>query len=191
MKLRYFTLSTIKEAAVLVREGGLIAYPTEGTYGLGCDPHNARATASLFQLKQRSNELGFLLIAADYEQVLQYVDESRVPTRMLRRVKTSWPGPVTWILPRTSKVPAWVVGTHEGIALRVTEHEPAAELCRAFGGALISTSANPHGRPPARSAQAVADYFGTTLDGVVAGPTGGSSAPTPIFDALTGRTVRA
>jgi L-threonylcarbamoyladenylate synthase len=190
MPLRYFTLSTIHKAAALLREGALIAYPTEAVYGLGCDPHNASAVEMLFRLKQRSSDTGFLLIAADYDQVSRYIDESRVPVQMLQKVKASWPGATTWVLPPTREVPPWVVGAHEGIALRITAHEPAAELCRAFGGALVSTSANPHGKTPARSAQSVVDYFATSLHGVVAGPIGGSSSPTPIFDAVSGHTVR-
>jgi L-threonylcarbamoyladenylate synthase len=106
-------------------------------------------------------------------------------------VKASWPGPNTWIFPRTAQVPDWVAGAHAGIALRVTAHEPAAALCRAWGGALVSTSANPHGSPPARSAQQALDYFGDALDGVLDGPLGGQERPTVIRDALTGAIIRA
>jgi L-threonylcarbamoyladenylate synthase len=84
-----------------------------------------------------------------------------------------------------------VAGTHAGIALRVTAHAPAAALCRAFGGALVSTSANPHGQPPARSAQVVAGYFGDALDGMLDAPLGDSEQPTTIRDALTGAIIRA
>ncbi len=88
-------------------------------------------------------------------------------------------------------MPAWIAGTHAGIALRITAHEPAAALCRAFGGALVSTSANPHGQPAARSAQRVADYFGDGLDGVLDAPLGDQARPTVIRDALTGAIIRA
>jgi L-threonylcarbamoyladenylate synthase len=88
-------------------------------------------------------------------------------------------------------VPDWVAGVHAGVALRVTAHAPAAALCRAFGGALVSTSANPHGQPAARTAQTVADYFGDALDGLLDAPLGGQTSPTMIRDALTGAMIRA
>jgi len=106
-------------------------------------------------------------------------------------VRASWPGPHTWIFPRSAAVPDWVVGAHAGIALRVTAHEPAAALCRAYGGALVSTSANPHGRPPAKSAQTVRDYFGDMLAGLLDAPLGAQDRPTTIRDALTGAIIRA
>ena len=147
-----FALAECDAAAALMRSGGVLAYPTEAVYGLGCDPRDQVAFERLFALKQRPPTQGVLLIAADFAQVERYIDLDRVPAEVLAQVKASWPGPSTWIFPRTAEVPAWVAGAHAGIALRVTAHEPAAALCRAWGGALVSTSANPHGSPPARSA---------------------------------------
>jgi L-threonylcarbamoyladenylate synthase len=87
-------------------------------------------------------------------------------------------------------VPAWLAGAHAGIALRVTAHEPAAALCRAFGGALVSTSANRHGEPPARSATAIRAMFGDEIDAILNAPVGGLERPTPIRDAISGASVR-
>jgi len=84
-----------------------------------------------------------------------------------------------------------VAGAHAGIALRVTAHEPAAALCRAYGAALVSTSANPHGEPPARTADVAAGYFGPALDGLLDAPTGEQLRPTVIRDALSGAIIRA
>ncbi|MGN2243427.1 L-threonylcarbamoyladenylate synthase [Frateuria sp. GZRR33] len=186
-----FTLAECEAAAALMRRGGVLAYPTEAVYGLGCDPRDQAAFRRLFALKQRPPTQGVLLIAADFAQVERYIDLARVPAEVLVQVKASWPGPNTWIFPRTAEVPDWVAGAHAGIALRVTAHEPAAALCRAWGGALVSTSANPHGSPPARSAQQVLDYFGDRLDGVLDAPLGGQGRPTVIRDALTGAIIRA
>ena len=124
-------------------------------------------------------------------QVERYIDLPAVPAEAMQRVRASWPGPYTWVFPRSAAVPAWIAGAHAGIALRVTTHAPAASLCRAFGGALVSTSANPHGHPPARSAQEVAEYFGDALDGVLDAPLGGQTRPTVIRDALLGAIIRA
>ena len=189
--LHRFDLTELEAAAALLRAGGVLAYPTEAVFGLGCDPHDHAAFERVFALKQRPSDQGVLLIAADFAQVERYIDMAAVPADSLRQAQASWPGPYTWIFPRSAALPAWVAGAHAGIALRVTAHAPAAALCRAFGGALVSTSANPHGQPPARSAQAVAEYFGDALDGVLEASLGGQTRPTVIRDALSGAIIRA
>jgi L-threonylcarbamoyladenylate synthase len=185
-----FTRADVTAAAALMRSGGVLAYPTEAVYGLGCDPHDQHAFERLFALKQRPPTQGVLLIAAEFAQVERYIDLAAVPAHVLDQVRASWPGPNTWIFPRSAVVPAWVAGAHAGIALRVTAHEPAAALCRAFGAALVSTSANPHGQPPARDAETVVSYFGDALDGLLDAPLGGQDRPTVIRDALSGAIIR-
>jgi len=185
-----FTLADVDPAAALMRRGGVLAYPTEAVFGLGCDPHNLDAFERLFALKQRPPAQGVLLIASDFAQVERYIDLAAVPAGVLAQVRESWPGPYTWIFPRSPEVPDWVAGAHAGIALRVTAHAPAAALCRAYGGAIVSTSANPHGQPPARSADVAAGYFGAALDGLLDAPTGEQERPTVIRDALSGAIIR-
>ena len=189
--LQHFTLAESAAAAERLHAGDVLAYPTEAVFGLGCDPHDRVAFERLFALKQRPPTQGVLLIAAEFAQVERYIELAAVPAESLQQVRASWPGPHTWIFPRSADVPAWIAGAHAGIALRVTAHEPAAALCRAFGGALVSTSANPHGQPPARRAQTVVDYFGDALDGLLDAPLGGQSSPTVIRDALSGAIIRA
>jgi L-threonylcarbamoyladenylate synthase len=188
---RHFALDQLDDAAVLLRGGGVLAYPTEAVFGLGCDPRDRAAFERIFALKQRPPTQGVLLIAADLAQVERYIARAAVPDEVMEQVRASWPGPNTWIFPRSAEVPEWVAGAHAGIALRVTAHQPAAALCRAYGGALVSTSANPHGQPPARSAAAVESYFGAALDGLLDAPLGGLERPTVIRDALTGAIIRA
>lgn len=185
-----FDSSDVEAAVVALRRGGVVAYPTEAVFGLGCDPRDRAAFERLFALKQRPPTQGVLLIGADLDQVAPYIDLAATPREALERVRASWPGPHTWILPRAAGVPEWIAGGHAGIALRVTAHAPAAALCRAFGGALVSTSANRHGEAPARSAEEVRLAFGTTLDAILNGPTGGLERPTPIRDAISGESVR-
>ena len=189
--LRTFTLAELDDAATLLRDGGVMAYPTEAVFGLGCNPHDPAAFAKIFALKQRPATQGVLLIAAEFAQLERYIDFTQVPDAVLAQVHASWPGPHTWVFPRSAAVPDWVAGAHAGIALRVTAHEPAAALCRAFGSALVSTSANPHGEPPAKSTQTVRDYFGDALDGLLDAPLGTQDRPTTIRDALTGAIIRA
>jgi L-threonylcarbamoyladenylate synthase len=185
-----FTLDELDAAAALLRRGGVIAYPTEAVFGLGCDPHDRTAFERIFALKQRPATQGVLLIAAEFTQVERYIDLGAVSPDVLARVRASWPGPHTWIFPRSSAVPEWVAGAHAGIALRVTAHAPAAALCRAFGGALVSTSANPHGEPPARSPTTLEAYFGDRLDGLLDAPLGDQQKPTVIRDAISGAIIR-
>lgn len=182
--------SALQTAASALREGGVVAYPTEAVYGLGCDPRNQRAFARLFELKQRPPTQGVLLIAADFAQVEMYIDLARMPADALARARASWPGPHTWIFPRAATVPDWIAGSHAGIALRVTAHPLAAALCRAFGGALVSTSANRHGVAPARTTQAVREAFGSELAYILDGAVGDLDRPTPIRDAISGEQIR-
>lgn len=180
----------IEAAAEALRAGGVIAYPTEAVFGLGCDPVNATAFARLFALKQRPPAQGVLLIGADFSQVDKYIDAAATPAAALERARATWPGPYTWVFPRAAATPAWLAGAHAGIALRVTAHPVAAALCRAFGGAIVSTSANRHGGAPARSAADVHAVFGADLRYILDRPIGESARPTTIRDALTGATIR-
>jgi L-threonylcarbamoyladenylate synthase len=177
-------------AVEALRSGGVIAYPTEAVYGLGCDPRNEQACARLFALKQRPPGQGVLLIGSEFAQVAPYIDLATTPAMAIARAQATWPGPHTWIFPRATGVPAWIAGTHAGIALRVTAHAPAADLCRAFGGAVVSTSANRHGEAPALSAAALYAAFGDQLGAILNGALGGLERPTPIRDAISGDFVR-
>ena len=186
--MRRFSHDQTGEAAALLRAGGVLAYPTEAVFGLGCDPDNHAAFEKIFALKRRPPEQGILLIAADFSQIADWID---APPDAIARAQATWPGPYTWIFPRSPRVPEWVAGGHSGIALRLTAHPVAAALCDAFGGPVVSTSANRHGEPPARSAEDVEAILGAELDGVLHGATGGMLHPTPIADAVTGAIIRA
>ena len=107
--LRTFTLAELDAAASLLRAGGVLAYPTEAVYGLGCGPHDRAAFEQIFALKQRPATQGVLLIAADFAQVERYIDFARVPGRVLDEVRGSWPGPHTWIFPRSADEPDWAL----------------------------------------------------------------------------------
>lgn len=180
----------LAEAGQRLRDGAVAAYPTEAVYGLGCDPMNQTACGRLYQLKQRPSSRPLLLIGSSLEMLLPFMDRRGLSEPQWQRILASWPGPHTWIFPRSALVEDWVAGDHPGIALRWTAHPLAAALCTAFGGPLVSTSANPHGRAPARSAQEVQDYFGDRLDLVLDGPTGGQDRPSTIREALDGQLVR-
>ncbi|HMM56016.1 MAG: Sua5/YciO/YrdC/YwlC family protein [Proteobacteria bacterium] len=182
--------AALQSAVAALRAGGVVAYPTEAVYGLGCDPHDHAAFERVFALKQRPATQGVLLIAADFAQAEKYIDLARVPADALARARATWPGPHTWIFPRAASVPDWIAGSHTGIALRVTAHPLAAALCNAFGGAIVSTSANRHGEAPARTAAQVRSAFGDQLVYILDGAVGGQERPTPIRDAISGELIR-
>lgn len=185
-----FKLPDVGKLATTLHDGGLVAYPTEAVFGLGCDPYNEAAVRRICALKAREVEQGLLLVAGHVTQIRAWVDWSSVPKAILQRVQTSWPGPTTWILPRGAAVPRWVTGDREGIAVRVTAHLPTATLCNAFGGAVISTSANPHGHAPARDTDGLLQYFAGKVDAVLDEQVGNAAAPSQIIDALTGKIIR-
>jgi L-threonylcarbamoyladenylate synthase len=188
---RTYALDELGTFCDLIAAGGVVAYPTEAVFGLGCDPFSEAAVQRVFQLKRRDPAQGFLVIAASEEQLQPFVDWDRVPARQRHAIATSWPGPTTWVLPRSHHSPAAVSGAHGGIAARVTAHPAAVALCHAFGGALVSTSANRHGQPPARNLSEVQSGFATgDLDGVLDAPLGGLRHPSAIIDALTGSVIR-
>lgn len=172
-----------------VQRGGVIAYPTEAVYGLGCDPAQLAAVQRVLTLKQRPAHKGLILIAADFDQLAPYLLPLDSVTHA--RVMATWPGAVTWILPAQPHVSPLIRGEHDTLAVRVSAHPTCRALCLRLGHPLISTSANLSTLPPARDAQAVAAQFGTLLDGIVDAPVGGQAQPTEIRQGATGEVVRA
>ena len=169
--------------------GGVIAYPTEGVWGLGCEPLNRHACARILSLKRRPRAKGFILIASDFSQLKPFVQA--MPGAKLAPALKTWPGPATWLVPASAWLPQYLTGGRRTLAVRVTAHPAARALCAAYGGPIVSTSANISGHAPARTALQVQRQFGGALDYVVPGETGGLKGPTPIRDLVTGRQVRA
>lgn len=169
----------IRQAARILRAGGIIAYPTEAVWGLGCDPFNQQAVGRLLEIKRRPEHKGLILAAASESQIAGLLDP--LSTEQRARLAATWPGPNTWLLPDPdNRVPPWIKGRHCGVAVRVSAHPLVQALCSAFGGPLVSTSANISSAPPARSAVKVRAYFGCNVDCLLDGPLGGLDKPTTI-----------
>jgi L-threonylcarbamoyladenylate synthase len=178
----------IREAVRRLGEGGVIAYPTETVFGLGCDPFNAQAVLRVLDLKQRSIEQGVILIASDFAHLEPLLLPLSVTIR--NRILETWPGPVTWALPCLPEIPAWLRGSHRSLAVRLTSHPLARTLCAAWNGPLVSTSANRHGKHPATSALGVRMAFDDELDYILHGKAAGAGKPSEIRDGITGRVLR-
>lgn len=178
----------IDHAVYCLRQGGVIAYPTEAVFGFGCDPFNIDAVTRLMELKQRPFQAGFILVAANWEQVEPLTEP--IPPAQQAQVIASWPGPVTWIFPCPPTVPTWLRGNHTGIALRISAHPIIQQLCLSFGGPIVSTSANVHGHPPARDFHTVQLLFENKVDFIVPGKVGSEQNPSRIRDAITGVYLR-
>jgi L-threonylcarbamoyladenylate synthase len=165
----------------------LIAYPTESCYGLGCDPHNPRALKRLVRLKGRSAAKGLLLIADHIKRLQPFMRPLSAPD--LARMRRSWPGPVTWVVPASATCLPELTGGRPTIAVRVTAHSGAARLCRSLGMALVSTSANKSGKKPAKTAAECRRIFGTQVR-VIAGRIGPRRRPSTLVDLATGILLR-
>lgn len=151
--------AAVKAAVSVLRRGGVIAYPTETTYGLGCDPRNAQAVARIYRIKGREKKKPFLLVAADAKQAGRVADAgARRGIFLQDAVKRHWPGPLTLVLPARGGLAKDVAPRGE-VAIRASSSAFVQAVCRAFGFPVVSTSANRSGEPDARSGRAVVKMF--------------------------------
>ncbi|WP_058914321.1 L-threonylcarbamoyladenylate synthase type 1 TsaC [Entomohabitans teleogrylli] len=179
----------IADMVRVLKQQNVIAYPTEAVFGVGCDPDSEAAVMKLLELKQRPIDKGLILIAADFEQLRPYINDSVLTNVQRADVFSRWPGPVTFVFPARTETPHWLTGRFDSLAVRVTDHPLVIALCRAFGKPIVSTSANLSGLPPCRTTSEVMAQFGKDFP-VLDGETGGRRNPSEIRDALTGELFR-
>jgi len=175
-----------RRASEVLLGGGIIAYPTEGVFGLGCLPDDIGALERVLAIKQRDPRKGLILIAAQPEQLDDWIDPAvrgALPEPDPRQ-------PVTWIVRPAARVPALVTGDNPGLAVRITTNPVAAAICKAVDMPIVSTSANVAGRPVARNAFILRRSFGHLVDYVVPGECGPASGPSEIRELETGRVLR-
>lgn len=181
------TAALIHTLRTHLKQGGVIAYPTESCYGLGCDPRNRRAVMKILRLKGRPQKKGMILVGADFCQLKSYV--APLDAGQWQKISPTWPGPVTWLLPASRKAQPWLRGRHSSLAVRVTAHPFAAHLCRVLGMALVSTSANRSGLKSARTYAECSNSFGNRVL-VLPGLIGKRRKPSAILDLATGTVIR-
>lgn len=179
----------LKQAVRALNAGGVIAYPTEAVWGLGCDPFDSKAVYRLLRLKHRPVAKGLILVAADVSQLgplLHYLSAAEQ-----RLLASPQPQPTTWLLPdEHDLIPHWIKGYNPDVAVRVSTHSGVKALCKGFDGLLVSTSANVSSQPPARSRADIKRYFAGQLDYVLPGQLGGYAQPSEIRALRSGRVYR-
>ncbi len=144
----------------------------------------------ILDIKQRQVRKGLILIASGLEQLAPYLDLTRLAPERFDDVLATWPGPVTWLIPATRSTPWWLTGEHDTLAVRITRHPLARALCDRAGHALVSTSANRAGRPPARNALQTRLALDADPDYILNGATGAQTRPSEIRDARSGEIIR-
>lgn len=171
-----------------LNKGQVVAIPTEAVYGLSVDASNLSAVEQLLKLKQRDPQKGFILVASNLSQLEPYIQP--LSPEIAQKLNATWPGPVTWVVPAKESVSPLLRGEHNTLAVRITAHPVLQAICRDFEGALVSSSANIEGQPPATNEQMVRDTFGDAIAAVVPGSLGSQKKPTEIRDALTDEVIR-
>lgn len=154
---------SIRHAAHIVRQGGIIAYPTDTIYGLGCDPYNHDAVERLNHIKQRSADKQFILLAGHIEQLKSLLlltdkDEKNITQNIEA---------TSWVVEAKPGMPQWLLGNRNTLTVRISKHPDVIRLCHALGYAIISTSANPVGKPPAENALELHKYFQHEIDKII------------------------
>ena len=184
----------VKKAARAIRDGGVIAYPTEAVWGLGCHPWNEQACLDLMQVKQRVPEKGMILVAGSMAQFGALL--TTLTPEIQQQLHRGWAdslsnGPVTYLVPdELNLVPGWIKGKHDKVAVRVSHHYLVKQLCKELNMPLVSTSANLAGRPAARSRLQVEKHMGRQIDYILPGRLGGARQPSRIIDLLSGQIRR-
>ncbi|PID60064.1 MAG: tRNA threonylcarbamoyladenosine biosynthesis protein RimN [Gammaproteobacteria bacterium] len=182
-------MNGLDEAAAVIRGGGVIAYPTEAVFGLGCLPGNEQAIERILTIKGREATRGLIIIGGSREQLAPWM--APLDTTAEATLAAHWPGPVTFVVKASEQVPLLLNGGRDTIAVRLSAMPLVAELCARCNSALVSTSANRSGNEALRSASDVDAVLGSELDTVLDAPTGGADSPSRVIELATGRLLRA
>jgi L-threonylcarbamoyladenylate synthase len=170
-----------------LKQSGVIAYPTESVYGLGCDPQQLVALQRLITIKKRAIDKGLIILVSRIEQALPFIQP--LTQEQLLQISKKQPRATTWLVPRKSTLSELLCGQHKKIAIRLTQHPIAKAICDYSDKALVSTSCNISGKPAIKQTTVVRNKMIGRVDQIVAGQCGGQ-APSQIIDLLTGKIIR-
>ncbi len=180
----------MRTAYDVFHEGGVIAYPTEAVFGLGCDPDNEKAIKKLLTIKNRSKAKGLILLAGHFEQLLPYIDISSLTDNELITIQSRWPNGITQVLPAQPNISSYLTGNFSTIAVRITTQSDVVALCQNTNKPIVSTSANLSGLAPAKTWQTVDDKLINMIDYLIKGDTLAYKQPSQIINGLTGDVFR-
>lgn len=172
------------------QQGGIIAYPTEAVFGLGCDPDNEQAIERLLNIKNRPKAKGLILLAANFAQLQPYIDYSDFTAEERKLILSRWPDGITQLIKKQPNTSSFISGEFNTIAVRITSQPDVVALCNSVKKPIISTSANLSGQPPAKTWQEVEKNLANKVDFIIKGQTLGYSNPSRIINAISGETVR-
>ncbi len=158
---------SLDRAVKCIREGGIVAFPTETYYGLAVDPDSLAAVVNLFKLKRRQADKPLILLIDSREQ-LQLIAES-IPAQFVPFMEKYWPGPLTLVFPARKDICRQLTGNTGSVGVRISSHPLARELVRRMGKPITATSANRSGQHPASTAAEVQAMFGDSLDYIIDG----------------------
>ena len=170
--------------------GGVVAYPTEAVFGLGCDPNNRKAVQRILKIKGRPQHKGLILVADNFDRLNPFI--APLTSAQIQKMQQSWGNaqkPHTWIVPAAKNCPKWITGQHRSIAVRVSSHSYTAKLCKNSNMALVSTSANRSGHQAAKTDKMCQQLFGNEVR-VLHGKTAGAKKPSTIQDLISGKVIR-
>ncbi len=155
---------SIRHAAHIIKNGGIIAYPTDTIYGLGCDPYNIDAVEQLNIIKRRPSNKQFILLAGHVNQVkdLLLIDQND----QIKITKNT--EPTSWVVNASPTAPEWLTDDNNALTIRISKNDTVRKLCEALGHAIISTSANLSGKRPAENTFYLHKLFHSTIDKILA-----------------------
>jgi len=168
-------------AAIIIKNDGVISYPTESVFGLGCSPSSEEAVNKILQLKQRPVKKGLILIAGKLSQLEPYIEITAEEKQKIINKKTA----TTWLVRKSALTPHWISGKHSKVAIRLTKHPLITHLCAVLNHPIVSTSANPSGANPAMSSLQSRQYFSDQVDMYLQDETPLTGQPTSIIDIET------
>lgn len=175
-----------------LKQGGVVAYPTESCYGLGCAPDSYRGIQKILRLKKRPQHKGLIVIAAHVSQLENRLIQplATLPAPVVAQTQRYWPGSYTLLLPKQKKTLPILTGKQLAIAVRVTANRMAQQVCHQAQSALVSTSANRSGKRAIKTYRECVRQFGATGIKILRGQTGRAKKPSTIIDPFSGQKLR-
>lgn len=179
-----------QKAVDVIKSGGVIAYPTESVYGIGGDPFNNNVVKKILSIKNRPLEKGMILVCSSFEQAKDLIALEQLSQTHIDHLLSKWPGPYTFIVPASDKVPKSITGNKDTVAIRVSSNPTICKLCSLYGKPIISTSCNVTGQKPLLTYDMVCARFDNIIDFILNDKVEGLQNTTTIVNLLTSEVLR-